>query len=233
MSTTELASPDKGHIREFFDSVASRYDLLNSILSFNLDECWRNRSRDLILEGTEKRILDLGVGTGKYLKGFLNAQSWQCAVGLDFSEKMLARAKADLPASARFVSADFHYLPFAGESFDLVVSSFTLRSVKDMNLFLKEVYRILALGGKAAFLCLTRPRNILMKSVYYPYLKFYLPCMGQLISGHDKAYRFLSESIQSFQNPEVTAGMMREAGFASLKTVSLTLGAATLLLGSK
>ena len=233
MSTAEFASPDKGHIREFFDSVAGRYDLLNSILSFNLDECWRRRSRDLILEGTEKRILDLGVGTGKYLKGFLDAQSWQCAVGLDFSEKMLSRARANLPSFARFVSADFHDLPFAGESFDLVVSSFALRSVKDMGLFLKEVYRILALGGKAAFLCLTRPRNILMKAVYYPYLKFYLPCMGQLISGHDKAYRFLSESIQSFQNPEVTAGMMREAGFTSLKTVSLTLGAATLILGSK
>lgn len=233
MSSVDLASPDKRHIQEFFDAIASRYDFLNGLLSFHLDEFWRRRSKPLILEGHEKKILDLGVGTGKYLNLFLKKYSWEHAAGLDFSREMLNRAKAELPPEVQLVEADFHDMPFENEKFDLIISAFALRSVKDMDRFLSEVYRILQYGGKAAFLCLTRPRSRFWRMFYYPYLKYYLPLMGRLISGNPKAYTFLSESIQHFQEPEKTLSMMMRQGFKTVRSHSFTFGAATLIIGRK
>lgn len=157
MSITNLASPDKTSIREFFDAIAPRYDFINSFLSFRLDDLWRKWSRDIVLEPSQKSILDLGIGTGKFLRVFLKNRSWERAAGVDFSESMLSRARQELPCAVELVRADFHDLPFNEESFDLIVSAFTLRSVKDMNRFLCEVHRMLTPRGKAAFLCLTRP----------------------------------------------------------------------------
>ncbi len=233
MSTANLASPDKKSIQEFFDGIAPRYDFLNNFLSFNLDENWRKKAKKIILQGNERSILDLGVGTGKFLQTFLKEKSWDSAVGLDFSNQMLLRAQEELPKDVRLLSGDFHDLPFAGNSFDLIVSGFTLRSVKDMPQFLSEVYRILNTGGKVAFLCLTRPRNKLFKLLYYPYLKFYLPCCGNMVSGHAQAYKFLSDSIQSFQEPIETMKMMTDEGFGETNSYEFTFGAATLIVGKK
>ncbi len=234
MSLTEtLASPEKGKIREIFDSIAYRYDFLNSLLSFNLDEAWRKKARDLVLEGGERRLLDLGVGTGRFLRLFLKAQKWDRAMGVDFSSVMLEKAKKGLPSEVRLVSADFHRLPFQPESFDLIISSFTLRSVKDMPLFLGRVYDLLVERGKAAFLCLTRPNHFLWKLVYYPYLRFYLPFIGALFSGNREAYQFLSQSIQTFQDPTRTIEMMRRAGFSSISAHAFSFGSATLVIGRK
>ena len=233
MSTTDLASPPKQDIRQIFDSIASRYDFLNTFLSFRLDDRWRKKSRDLVLEGRENTVLDLGIGTGKFLELFLSEKKWSRAVGLDFSQAMLEEAKRTLPDQVECVLGDFHNLPFEKESFDLVISAFTLRSVKDMPKFTQEVFGILTENGKAAFLCLTRPRSLFLKALYYPYLKFYLPLVGWFFSGHAKAYRFLSESIQTFQSPELTAQMMREAGFRKVEIHRFTFGAATLIVGKK
>jgi len=233
MSSIDLASPDKQTIRQLFDGIAGRYDLINSFLSLNLDEQWRKRSCALILEGNETSILDLGVGTGKFLQLFLSKRNWDRASGLDFSSAMLSEAKKEFNKNVACVSADFHDLPFSRASFDLVVSSFTLRSVKNMPQFLSEVFRILTPGGKTGFLCLTRPKSLLCKLLYYPYLNFYLPLMGRFISGNADAYQFLSRSIQSFQDPEDTKAAMRDCGFHSLQSYSFTFGAATLIIGKK
>ncbi|MBI3313958.1 MAG: ubiquinone/menaquinone biosynthesis methyltransferase [Candidatus Omnitrophica bacterium] len=233
MSSTSFASPPKGDIQRIFDSIAFRYDFLNTFLSLKLDDMWRRRSRDLMLEGCERSILDLGVGTGKFLQSFLSVKSFDRAVGLDFSAGMLEEARRHLPASVELVNADFHNLPFEDRGFDLVISAFTLRSVKEMPHFLAEVYRILKPEGKAGFLCLTRPKSIFWKILYYPYLNFYLPVVGRLLSGNWNAYRFLSESIQTFQDPSQTKTMMADAGFRDVRIHAFTFGAATLILGKK
>ncbi len=233
MTSLDLAAPDRKKIRQIFDSIAFRYDLINSFLSLRLDDGWRRRARDLVFEGTEQTILDLGIGTGKFLSLFLKDYPWEKAVGLDFSKTMLAESRRKLPAAVSLVSADFHFLPFQSGTFDLIISSFTLRSVKDMPGFLRDVYRLLRKNGKAVFLCLTRPQNLFCKLLYYPYLKYYLPLVGKLISGNQEAYQFLAQSIQTFQAPEETTKMMREAGFASAEFCSFTLGAATLIVGRK
>ncbi len=228
-----IASPDKRDIRRIFDSIAARYDFLNTILSLNLDERWRIRARDLVLDGTERSLLDLGVGTGRFIRLFLAAKKWNRAAGLDFSSGMLQKARRELPSEVRLVSADFHDLPFHQDSFDLVISSFALRSVKDMPRFLAGIYDLLTERGKVALLCLTRPQNVLWKFFYYPYLNFYLPLVGRLISGNREAYQFLSKSVQTFQDPSKTVEMMRAAGFGSITVHPFTLGSATLILGKK
>ncbi len=234
MSTTiDLASPDKDVIRTFFDEISPRYDFINDVLSLRLDALWRKQALKLTLDGSENRLLDLGTGTGKFLELFLRHKRWSRAVGLDFSSRMLERARQISTAGSEFVSGDFHALPFQNESFDLIVSSFALRSVKDMQQFCSEIYRILEPGGKAAFLCLTRPHNRLFRVIYYPYLNFYLPAVGRYLSGHRQAYEFLSQSIQHFQEPTKTVEWLKRAGFESIQRHRFTFGAATLFVAKK
>ena len=220
-------------IRKYFDSIAVRYDFLNNFLSFKLDEIWRKRAMKRVIEPRQEAILDLGVGTGKFLDLFAHAKPWKRMVGLDFSTGMLQTARPQLSPKTQWVSADFQFLPFAEQTFDLVISAFTLRSVKNMPLFLKEIHQVLKPQGKTGLICLTRPRNFFWKILYYPYLKFYLPLIGGLFSGNKEAYRFLSSSIMSFQDPEKTAAMMKEAGFQEVSLHYFSFGMATLLIGKK
>ena len=202
------AKPGSPVIRGYFDAIAFRYDFLNNFLSFNLDELWRVKARKIVLEPHQEAILDLGIGTGKFLAEFAKVRTWKRMAGLDFSTGMLQEARKQLAPETELVSGDFHRLPFDKDAFDLIVSAFTLRSVQDMPLFLSEVRRVLKSKGTAGLLCLTRPRNIFWKILYYPYLKIYLPLIGGLFSGNIEAYQFLSASIMSFQSPEQTALMM-------------------------
>lgn len=240
-------APETQTLRGFFDGIASRYDFLNRFLSFKLDDSWRKKSRDLILSGGEESVLDLGVGTGKFLELFLKTKKWKRAAGLDFSEGMLKTCRSEIAPSLRgsapdnaeaisevqLINGDFQALPFASSSFDVVISAFTLRSVRDMQGFLGEVSRVLTTRGKAGFLCLTRPENPFFAALYYPYLKFYLPWIGGLISGNPQAYRFLADSILNFQESAQTAEMMRETGFKKVEVYRFTFGIATLIVGKK
>ncbi len=234
-------APEPPILRGFFDKIAARYDFLNRFLSFHLDDYWRKKSRDLILSGGEESVLDLGVGTGKFLEIFLRAKKWKRAVGLDFSEGMLkacciseiASPEAEATPRVDFINGDFQALPFAPASFDVVISAFTLRSVRDMQGFLSEVFRVLTRSGKTGFLCLTRPKNPFFSALYYPYLKFYLPWIGAMISGNREAYRFLADSILNFQESGRTAEMMRRTGFKRVQIHPFTFGVATLIVGEK
>lgn len=226
-------APRNDEVRTFFNSIAARYDFLNRFLSFRLDDAWRRQAKKMILDRPYHKLLDLGIGTGKFIEEFLPAENWKRSVGLDFSSQMLESAKSRLPSSMAYVGGDFLALPFVKNSFDLVISAFTLRSVKNMPLFLKQIHGFLEPGGKAAFLCLTRPQNFFFKLLYYPYLKIYLPLVGGLISGNRQAYEFLSQSILHFQEPEKTAAIMDEIGFRQIEIRRFTLGAATLIMGKK
>lgn len=233
MSATNTANPGSRAIRTYFDGIARRYDFLNNFLSFKLDEIWRAKARKIALESHQEAVLDLGIGTGKFLAEFVRAKKWKRMSGLDFSTGMLEEARRQLPPEAELVTGDFHHLPFEKESFDLIVSAFTLRSVQNMPVFLSEVFRLLKPRGTAAFLCLTRPTNFFWKLLYYPYLKIYLPIVGGLLTGHREAYKFLSESIMHFQSPEQTVLMMKEAGFNQVGIRAFSFGSATLLTGKK
>ena len=233
-SPVSLASPPKETIQGFFEAIAFRYDPINSLLSFRLDQGWRKKAVRLILHGGGEggKILDLGVGTGKFLEEFLKKKHWKVAVGVDFAREMLRRANGRLGAPCQLIQADIHDLPFETESFDLVVSSFTLRSVKNIPHFFNEVHRILTPRGQAAFLCLTRPSG-LARFFYTPYLKFYLPLVGGIFSKEPQAYQFLSESIQTFLSPREIQAELESSGFQQVSISPLSFGLATLILAQK
>ena len=229
-----LAHPDRKTIRCLFNQISSKYDFLNSFLSLGLESYWRHKAVRFALTGLERNILDLGAGTGKSLAVFLKEHSFEQAIGCDFSERMLEQARKRLGASVGLVVCDFHDLSFPEGTFDLVTGSFILRSVQDMGRFLSEVKRVLKPGGKAVFLELTRPKNpLIFKFFYQPYLQFYVPCMGKLVSRHDHAYEFLSQSVQKFVEPIVLRKNFESAGFSNLVLKSLSLGIVTLIHGTR
>jgi len=249
-----MPAPDKKFIRETFDSITPRYDLLNQVLSFGMSEAWRKRSAEIVLGDprfSPKTILDLGCGTGKFLECFLRRReqqvpasvpgvpatglrgSWESATGVDFSVAMLKKARETISGNVLWLREDFDSLPFLESSFDLVISGFTLRSVQDLPKFLEQVHRILTPGGKAAFLDLTRPRNFWARFFFYPYLRFILPLLGWLISGNRRAYGFLSGSVRKFQSPDETLRLMKTCGYRDGTSKSFSFGAATLIIGTK
>lgn len=231
-----MSAPDKAFIRKAFDSITPRYDLLNQLLSFGMSESWRKQAAEIVLRlpgFAPKTILDLGCGTGKFLEVFLNKKAWDSATGLDFSAAMLSKARTTVAGNVMWLQGDFDALPFLENSFDLVISGFTLRSVQRLPEFLANVRRILTPGGRVAFLDLTRPRNLLARIFFYPYLKFVLPVLGGLISGNREAYGFLSSSIRKFQSPDATLQLMEGLGYRDCTSKSFAFGAATLIIGSK
>lgn len=231
---SEWTSPSKEAIRQIFDGIACRYDRMNSLLSFSLDEHWRRRAVRLTLQGFDGRtLLDLGVGTGKFLKRFVEARAWERAVGVDFAGEMLRRARSFLPVECELLQADIHELPFADHSFDLILSSFTLRSVKERDRFFAEVRRVLTPRGRVAFLCLTRPHTFWGRLAYTPYLRIYLPLVGGLLTRNLRAYRFLSDSIQTFPEPSGIGVELQALGFHSLSIVPFTFGVSTLILANR
>ena len=239
----ELAHPDRKTIQSLFNAISSKYDFLNSFLSFGLHHYWR---RKLVLSafapplplpkmggGIEGgRILDLGVGTGKSLATFLQTHQFERAVGCDFSDKMLRKAKVRLGPSAELVACDFHELPFPDGTFDLVTGSFILRIVQNMSRFISEVGRVLSPNGRAVFLELTRPKNrFAWKFFYQPYLKFCIPSVGYLFTRHDHAYQFLSQSIEAFIEPEDLKKEFLSAGFREVSIKPLSFGSVAILQG--
>jgi len=230
----DLAHPDRKTIKSLFNAISSKYDFLNSFLSFGLHHYWRQRTVQSTLAGSERTILDLGVGTGKSLATFLKAHRFQQAVGCDFSENMLQNAKPRFAGAVDLIACDFHDLPFQNGAFDLVTGSFILRSVQDMPRFILEVKRVLSPGGRAVFLELTRPQNRFFWQFFYqPYLKVFVPLAGRLFSRHEHAYQFLSESIQAFVEPEELKKEFEATGFSEVSIMPLSFGTVTIIQGKR
>jgi len=231
----DLAHPDRNTIKSLFNAIPSQYDFLNSFLSLGLDRRWRRQlARTALVHEQGGKVLDLGVGTGKSLAEFIKTGRFNYFLGCDFSENMLAKSKERLGNSADLLACDFHDLPFGSNSFDLVTGSFILRSVQSMNEFLSEANRVMRPGGKAVFLELTRPKNKLIWNLAYrPYLNFYLPTVGRLFSRHDNAYQFLSQSIQTFIEPDDLKRDFESVGFSDVTYRQLNFGSVTIIEGRK
>lgn len=230
---SDLAHPDEKTIQSLFNQIAGPYDFLNSLLSFGLDHCWRLELVRRSLQGNEKSILDLGVGTGKSLAAFCDRKRFSSAVGIDFSEAMLALARKRLGKGAFLSAGDFHCLPFGPETFDLISGSFMLRSVQDLRAFFVEVKRVLKPSGRIAFLELTRPRDPLLRELHRFYLNLGVPILGRLFSRHPNAYRFLSRSVQSFLEPSDLKKELEALGFSRILIQPLNFGIVTLIQGEK
>jgi demethylmenaquinone methyltransferase/2-methoxy-6-polyprenyl-1,4-benzoquinol methylase len=222
-------------IQSMFSSIASRYDLLNLLLSFGNDKKWRERAvRESVTE-TDRSILDVGTGSGKLLRAYLKKHKFQKAVGIDFCGSLLDMAKTELAghSEASFRQEDILKMKI-DEKFDIVSSSFVLRSIAgQLERFFSKVYSLLNPGGRFMILELTRPPNPFVRFFFIPYLKVYVPFMGSMVSGDKRAYRFLSQSIERFKSREEVGKLLKEAGFAYVKTILLSGGIGTIFIAER
>jgi len=225
-------------VREMFTSIAPRYDLLNHVLSMNVDRLWWRRtarSFAAIVSKPEAQILDLCCGTGDMAFALRRQAGKNSAtiVGADFSHAMLQRAhKKGIGTALRWVEADALSLPLPSSHFDLVTSAFGFRNLADYDAGLREIIRVLKPGGECGILDFGEPKGIIGK-LYRFYFRNVLPRIGTLVSGVKGPYAYLPASVERFPEPQQMLGRMRAAGFREATWTPYTFGIAGLYRGKK
>jgi demethylmenaquinone methyltransferase/2-methoxy-6-polyprenyl-1,4-benzoquinol methylase len=231
-------------VREMFTSIAPRYDLLNHVLSFNVDRLWwwrTARTFSHVLAAPETRVLDLCCGTGD-LTFALQKQAGKNTpqiLGADFSHAMLQRARSkslakavDNPPAPGWIEADALSLPFPNEYFNLVTSAFGFRNLANYDAGLREIARVLKPDGECGILDFSEPDGV-MGQLYRVYFKRVLPAIGTLISGVSGPYAYLPNSVERFPKPDEMLDRMRRAGFREASWTPYTFGIAGLYRGKK
>lgn len=228
------------HVREMFGSIAPRYDLLNHLLSLDIDKLWRRRVAkkfSAVLRDPRAQVLDLCCGTGDLAFAFRReAPIGAEIIGSDFVPEMLVRARdkaAASGASVVFVEADALQLPFADARFDLVSCAFGFRNLANYERGLQEILRVLKPGGAAAILEFAEPPGRMVGALYRFYFRHVLPRLGGLISGNRSAYAYLPRSVSKFPSPEELQDRFERAGFVNVSFERWTGGIVTLHTGGK
>jgi demethylmenaquinone methyltransferase/2-methoxy-6-polyprenyl-1,4-benzoquinol methylase len=238
--TTALLDKRETRIRRMFGSIAPSYDLLNHLLSLNIDRYWRWRTTRLVPPRGNAPILDLCTGTGDLALAYDRAAGGRVPiVGADFCHEMiaLARSKTRQRRAAdrvRFLEADAQQLPFPPDCFQITTVAFGLRNVTDTDRGLAEMVRVTQPGGRVAILEFSQPRHWLFGRLYRSYFRWLLPFIGQTISrSKDNAYRYLPASVLEFPDGEALAERLRGHGLRDVHWHPLTFGIATLYVGTK
>jgi demethylmenaquinone methyltransferase/2-methoxy-6-polyprenyl-1,4-benzoquinol methylase len=239
--SSQLLDKRESRIRTMFGNIAPSYDLLNHLLSLNIDRYWRWRTTRLVPPVPDGGpILDVCTGTGDLALAYDRAAGQRLSiVGSDFCLPMLlpAQDKAMRRRAGeriRFVEADTQRLPFPDDTFQLVTVAFGLRNVTDTDRGLAEMVRVARPGGRVAILEFSRPRHWLLGPLYNAYFRWVLPRIGQFVSrSRDRAYNYLPASVQEFPDGEALADRLRRHGLVEVRWHPLTFGIATLYVGTK
>ena len=225
-------------VRDMFGSIAPKYDLLNHVLSMNVDRLWWNRTArafDGILTRSGARVLDLCCGTGDMTFALYRGTNGKAAdvVGADFSHPMLIRANQKTGnRRIRWIEADALNLPLGESQFDLVTAAFGFRNLVNYDRGLAEIYRVLAVDGEVGILDFGEPQG-LIGALYRLYFRHALPAIGTVISGVRGPYTYLPKSVARFPAPEEMLQRMRAAGFREVSWTPYTFGIAGLYRGRK
>jgi demethylmenaquinone methyltransferase/2-methoxy-6-polyprenyl-1,4-benzoquinol methylase len=230
-------------VRGMFGRIAPRYDLLNHLLSFNLDKRWRARTVARVaevLDRPDSRVLDLCCGTGDVLLA-LESRARRPLLASDFCHPMLLEARRKIEArkidTGGFLTpvfeADALSLPLADASLDLITVAFGFRNLANYQRGLEEMLRVLKPGGVAAILEFSQPPNATFRALYGFFSTSVLPRIGGVISGSPDAYSYLPESIRKFPGAEQLVQEMRRAGFSRVEFERMTGGAVALHIGHK
>ena len=244
LTPTACSSPmpvdkSEARVQDMFSQIAPRYDFMNHLLSLGTDVYWRWRTVRKVRPVGEAPILDLCTGTGDLALAFGRATRGKTPiVGADFCQPMLeiGRVKAQRVGAGQitFVEADAQRLPFPDDEFQIVSVAFGLRNVTDTDRGLREMVRVCRPGGRVAVLEFSMPRWQPFRYFYGLYFRHVLPRIGQLLARNRRdAYNYLPESVGEFPSGEALAQRMRAAGAREVHYYPLTLGVATLYVGTK
>jgi len=235
-----LVDKRETRIRRMFGAIAPSYDLLNHLLSLNIDTYWRRKTTHLVRPEKEGAILDLCTGTGDLALAYDRAAIGRLPiVGADFCHEMLVRAcrkteKRQASNRVRYLEADAQRLPFMDGRFQIATVAFGLRNVTDTDRGMAEMVRVTRPGGRVAILEFSQPRHWFFGRCYRFYFRRILPWLGQIISrSEDNAYRYLPASVMEFPDGEALAKRMRQHGLVDVRFYPMTLGIATLYVGVK
>ena len=235
----DVPEADKaGMVHGVFSRVASKYDVMNDVMSVGIHRLWKDAMMDWLAPRAGQRLLDVAGGTGDVAFRFLRRGPGASAIVCDMTEPMLIegrkRAEAEkLADSLDWVVGDAMALPFPDKSFDVYTISFGIRNVVRIPDALREAYRVLRPGGRLMVLEFSRIPNDLAQWAYDRYSFNVIPVMGQIIAGDRESYQYLVESIRKFPDQETFAAMIRAAGFDQVKYRNLTMGVAALHSGWK
>jgi len=221
-----------------FDSIAWRYDFLNHLLSFGIDNSWRKKAIKTISETYKNpSILDVATGTGDLAIASLSLNP-RSVTGIDISDKMLELGDRKIKARGlsgliKLLKCGSENICFADNTFDVAMAAFGVRNFSDPLKGLSEMRRVLRSGGLVMVLEFSRPTGSPFKNLYNFYFRNLLPQIGELFSKDRKAYRYLHDSVMKFADSEEFMMLLKNAGFEEIKQERLTLGVASIYTGIK
>jgi len=228
-----------GMVADVFHSVASRYDLMNDLMSGGIHRIWKRFTIELSGVRKGNSVLDIAGGTGDLAARFADIVGPEGRVVLaDINESMLQVGRDKLldngrQANLEFVQADAQYLPFPDDSFDCITIAFGLRNVTDKDTALRSMLRVLKPGGRLLVLEFSKPENQLLSKAYDTYSFRLLPLMGRLVANDADSYQYLAESIRMHPDQDTLKTMMEDAGFERCEYHNMTGGVVALHKGVK
>ncbi len=231
-------SEKAGRVQGVFSSVASKYDVMNDVMSLGIHRIWKDAMMDWLAPRAGQRLLDVAGGTGDISFRFLKRAGYGHSTVLDLTESMLIegrkRAEADnLSEQLNWVVGDAMALPFDDNTFDVYTISFGIRNVTRPQDALNEAFRVLKPGGRLMVLEFSQIPKPAMQWAYDRYSFNVIPPMGKIIANDADSYQYLVESIRKFPDQDTFLGMVRKAGFENAKYRNLTMGIAALHSGWK
>lgn len=236
----EVPTEEKaGRVADVFHSVASRYDIMNDLMSGGIHRIWKRFTIEMSGARKGHQILDIAGGTGDLAAQFSRIVGAEGRVVLaDINDSMLQVGRDKLldtgyMGNLEFVQADAQYLPFPDDSFDCITIAFGLRNVTDKALALRSMLRVLKPGGRLLVLEFSKPRNELLSRAYDAYSFNIIPRIGKLVTNDSDSYQYLAESIRVHPDQDTLKGMMEEAGFANCDYHDMTGGVVALHRGFK
>jgi demethylmenaquinone methyltransferase/2-methoxy-6-polyprenyl-1,4-benzoquinol methylase len=235
---TVRESEKAGRVRGVFNSVASKYDVMNDVMSIGIHRVWKDAMMDWLAPRPGQRLLDVAGGTGDISFRFLKRAGRGHATVLDLTEPMLVEGRkraeaASMADSLDWVVGDAMALPFPDNSFDVYTISFGIRNVTRPQVALNEAFRVLRPGGRLMVLEFSQLPNPMMQKAYDLYSFNVIPRMGKLIANDHDSYQYLVESIRKFPDQDTFLSMVRKAGFENAKYRNLSMGIAALHSGWK
>ena len=223
-------------VKQLFTIIARRYDLINDLQSFGLHRYWKRRVLQLARPQPGDMALDVCCGTGDLALGL--ARRGVQTIGLDFNEEMLRVAeskaqKAQMGKAIQFVNDDAEAVHFPDNSFDIVTVGYGLRNLRSWETGLREMQRVAKPGGRLVVLEFGKPANHLWRSLYFGYLRLFVPLLGRVFCGNAGAYAYILESLKDYPAQNGVAAKMQDLGLTDVRIINLLGGVMSINCGIK